>query len=208
MMRRLGLAAALALSASTALAGALDDFFAFNAATKSASARFEQQVFDRGGRAMDKSSGSFAFARPGKFRWAYEKPVRQLLVGDGTRLYIHDADLNQVTVKRIDKAMSSTPAALLAGREDITSVFTLTDGGTADGLGWVIATPKQADTGFEKVRIGMRGRSLAAMELTDSLGGLTKLAITELKSNPALPVDTFRFTPPQGADVMDDTRGK
>lgn len=206
MMRRLLLAAALALPVSSALAGALDDFFAFNAATKSASARFEQQVFDRGGRAMDKSWGSFAFARPGKFRWAYEKPVRQLLVGDGTRLYIHDADLNQVTVKRIDKAMTSTPAALLAGKEDITSVFTLTDGGSADGLGWVVATPRQADTGFEKVRIGMRGRTLAAMELTDSLGGTTRLAITELKANPALPPDTFRFVPPKGADVIDDSK--
>ena len=203
-MRRV-LLAALLLAAPAAFGGALDDFFAFNAATKSASARFEQQVFDRSGKAVDKSAGSFAFSRPGKFRWTYERPVKQLLVGDGAKLWIHDADLNQVTVKRIDKAMSSTPAALLAGKEDITAVFTLTDGGSADGLGWVVATPKQQDTGFEKVRIGMKGRTLAAMELTDALGGLTKLAFSELKANPALGAETFRFTPPKGADVIDDT---
>lgn len=205
MMRHAFLAAAFALAAAPAFAGALDDFFAFNAATKSASARFEQQVFDRGGRAMDKSSGTFAFARPGKFRWTYDKPVRQVLVGDGAKLWIHDADLNQVTVRRLDKAMTATPAALLAGKDDITSVFTLTDGGTADGLGWVVATPRHPDTGFERVRIGMRGKALAAMELTDALGGLTRLAITDLRANPPLPADTFRFLPPKGADVIDGT---
>jgi outer membrane lipoprotein carrier protein len=204
-MRCLFLAALLA-AAPAAFANALDDFLAFNAATRSATARFEQQVFDQKGRSVDQSTGTFAFARPGKFRWTYDKPVRQVLVGDGSKLWIHDADLNQVTVKRIDKAMSSTPAALLAGKDDITAVFTLKDAGEKDGLGWVEAIPKEKDSGFESVRIGLKGRTLAAMELVDSLGGRTRLAFTDLKPNPALPPDTFKFTPPKGADVMDETK--
>ena len=96
-------------------ANGLNDFLTFNAATKTATAHFEQQVFDRGGKVVDRASGTFAFARPGKFRWTYDKPHQQVLVGDGHKLWIHDPDLNQVTVKRIDKAISSTPAALLAG---------------------------------------------------------------------------------------------
>ena len=204
-MRCLFLAALLA-AAPAAFANALDDFLAFNAATRSATARFEQQVFDQKGRSVDQSTGTFAFARPGKFRWSYDKPVRQVLVGDGSKLWIHDADLNQVTVKRIDKAMSSTPAALLAGKDDITAVFTLKDAGEKDGLGWVEAIPRNKDSGFENVRIGLKGRTLAAMELVDSLGGRTRLAFTDLKPNPALPPDTFKFTPPKGADVMDETK--
>jgi outer membrane lipoprotein carrier protein len=204
-MRCLFLAALLA-AAPAAFANALDDFLAFNAATRSATARFEQQVFDQKGRSVDQSTGTFAFARPGKFRWTYDKPVRQVLVGDGSKLWIHDADLNQVTVKRIDKAMSSTPAALLAGKDDITAVFTLKDAGEKDGLGWVEAIPRNKDSGFENVRIGLKGRTLAAMELVDSLGGRTRLAFTDLKPNPALPPDTFKFTPPKGADVMDETK--
>ena len=189
-------------------AGGLDDFLAFNAATKSASARFEQQVFDRAGKVIETASGTFLFARPGKFRWAYEKPHKQLLVGDGAKLWIHDPDLNQVTVRRMDRAISSTPAALLAGRDDIAALFTLRDGGAAGGLNWVEASPKEKDTGFERVRLGLQGKSLAAMELFDQLGGRTMLRFSDLKANAAVGADAFRFTPPPGADVMDEGAAK
>lgn len=186
-------------------ASGLDDFLAFNSTAKTATAHFEQQAFDRAGKAVDRSSGTFAFARPGKFRWSYEKPHKQLLVADGAKLWIYDPDLQQVTVKRIDQAISSTPAALLAGRDDITALFTLRDAGSADGLAWVEASPKAKDTGFERVRLGMQGRTLAAMELFDQLGGHTMLRFSDMKANVSVPADTFRFVPPKGADVMDET---
>ena len=185
-------------------ASGLDDFLAFNTATKTATAHFEQQVMDRSGKVTDRASGTFAFARPGKFRWTYEKPHKQVLVADGQKLYIHDPDLNQVTVKSMQGAISSTPAALLAGREDITALFTLRDAGSADGLNWVEASPKAQDTGFEKVRLGLQGRQLAAMELHDQLGGHTMLRFSDLKANAPVSPDTFRFTPPKGADVIED----
>jgi outer membrane lipoprotein carrier protein len=187
-----------------AFAGGLDDFLAFNSSAKTATARFEQQVFDRTGKAVEKASGTFAFQRPGKFRWVYDKPNKQVLVGDGARLWIYDPDLNQVTVKRIGQAISSTPAALLAGKDDITALFTLRDAGTADGLSWVEATPKAQDTGFERVRLGLQGRTLAAMELHDQLGGRTMLRFLDLKANAPVAADSFRFTPPKGADVLED----
>jgi outer membrane lipoprotein carrier protein len=197
----------LLLLSFPAFAGGLDDFLAFNAATRTATARFEQQAFDRGGKVVDRSSGSFSFARPGHFRWAYEKPHQQLLVADGKRLWIYDPDLRQVTVKRIDQAISSTPAALLAGKDDITKLFTLRDAGAVQGLAWVEALPKAKDTGFDRVRLGLKGRTLAAMELYDQLGGHTLLRFEDLKANPALPPSTFQFTPPPGADVIDDAAG-
>ena len=161
-------------------------------------------MLDRGGKVVESASGTFIFARPGKFRWTYEKPHKQLLVGDGAKLWIHDPDLNQVTVKRMDRAISSTPAALLAGRDDITALFTLRDGGSAGGLNWVEATPKEKDTGFDRVRLGLQGKTLAAMELHDQLGGRTMLRFTDLKPNASIAADTFRFTPPAGADVMEE----
>ena len=193
-----------------AFASGLDDFLAFNSTSKTATARFEQQVFDRGGKVVDRASGTFTFSRPGKFRWTYEKPHQQVLVGDGTKLWIHDPDLNQVTVKRIGAAISSTPAALLAGKDDITTLFTLRDAGSgaSDGLSWVEATPKTQDTGFERVRIGLKGKALAAMELFDQLGGHTKLAFSDLRTNVAVAPDAFRFTPPKGADVLEDPGSK
>jgi outer membrane lipoprotein carrier protein len=198
----------LLLLSLPALAGGLDDFLAFNASAKTATARFRQQVFDREGKVVERASGTFAFQRPGKFRWVYETPNQQVLVGDGAKLWIHDPDLNQVTVKRIDQAISSTPAALLAGKDDITSLFTLRDAGVADGLSWVEATPKAQDTGFERVRLGLLGRTLAAMELHDQLGGRTLLRFSEMKPNAPVAPDTFRFVPPKGADVMEDPPAK
>jgi outer membrane lipoprotein carrier protein len=192
----------------SAFASGLDDFLAFNAATKSATAHFEQQVLDRAGKVVDRSSGTFTFARPGKFRWAYEKPHKQLLVGDGSKLWIHDPDLNQVTVKRMDAAISSTPAALLAGKDDITKLFTLRDAGSADGLNWVEALPKSQDTGFERVRLGLNGKVLAAMELNDQLGGRSMLRFTDLKANATVPPEAFTFKPPAGADVLEDAPAK
>ena len=191
-----------------ALANGLDDFLAFNSSTKTASGSFEQQAFDRSGKVVDRSSGTLAFARPGKFRWVYDKPHKQVLVADGTKLWIYDPDLAQVTVKRIDQAISSTPAALLAGRDDITQLFTLRDAGSKDGVEWVEALPKAKDTGFDRVRLGLRGRTLAAMELYDQLGGHTVLRFTELRANPPLLPGTFVFTPPKGADVIDEDAAK
>jgi len=198
------LLALVAFGVGTAFASGLDDFLAFNTSTKTATARFEQQVLDRNGKVVERASGTFAFARPGKFRWSYDKPNKQVLVGDGRKLWIHDPDLNQVTVKRIDRAISSTPAALLAGKDDITALFTLRDAGPAEGLNWVEALPKAQDTGFERVRLGLNGKSLAAMELYDQLGGRTMLRFSDLKANATVAPDTFTFTPPKGADVLED----
>ena len=200
--------AVCAFGAATAFASGLDDFLAFNSSTKTATARFDQEVYDRAGKVVERASGSFAFQRPGKFRWTYDKPHKQVLVGDGQKLWIHDPDLNQVTVKRIDQAISSTPAALLAGRDDITKLFTLRDGGTADGLSWVEASPKAPDTGFERVRLGLKGQALAAMELHDQLGGRTMLRFAELKANAPVAPAAFAFTPPKGADVLEDAPPK
>jgi chaperone LolA len=202
------LAALSCLVPRASCANGLDDFLAFNASTKTATARFEQQVLDRTGKVVERASGAFAFARPGKFRWTYEKPHAQVLVGDGSKLWIHDPDLNQVTVKHVDAAISSTPAALLAGRDDITTLFTLRDAGSEGGLAWVEATPKSPDTGFERVRLGLAGKTLAAMELSDQLGGRTTFRFSDLKANVPVSPDTFRFVPPKGADVLEDAPAK
>ena len=199
------LAAAIAACAALPVcAGAVDAFLAFTAASRTATARFEQEVLDRSGKVVDRSSGTFAFSRPGKFRWAYALPAASLIVADGTKLWIHDEDLNQVTVRPMDRALSATPAALLAGQGDVTAVFTLREAGTAEGIDWLEATPRERDTGFERVRIGMKGNVPAAMELHDSLGGRTVLRFSEFRAGAKVDAGAFRFTPPKGADVLDE----
>ena len=137
---------------SFAQAAAIDRFKAFVHATQSARADFEQKVYGRDGRLTQESKGSFVFQRPGLFRWVYAKPVDQVIVGDGERVWIHDRDLNQVTVRRMSKALGSTPAALLAGSADVEKAFELSEAGTRDGLEWLEAKPKEREAGFERVR--------------------------------------------------------
>lgn len=170
--------------------------------TKSARGEFEQRIVGRDGRVVQESKGTLAFARPGKFRWSYAKPYPQQIVGDGTRVWIYDEDLNQVTVRKLDLALGSTPAALLAGNNDALKAFELKDIGTRDGLEWVEATPRDREGNFERIRIGFGPNGLDAMELTDSFGQTTSLRITRLERNPTLDASLFTFTPPKGADVI------
>jgi outer membrane lipoprotein carrier protein len=192
----------LALFVSTAHADAIERFKNFVRSTQSARADFEQNVYARDGKVTQASRGSFVFQRPGRFRWTYAKPVDQLIVGDGERVWIYDRDLNQVTVRRISKALGSTPAALLAGSGDVEKAFELSDAGARDGLEWVEAKPRESDAGFERIRMGFSATGIEAMELWDNFGQTTRLRFLNVQRNPKVDPADFRFEPPKGADVL------
>ena len=199
--------AALALAASAAAyADGLAQLKAFNETTKSGKTAFTQTVVAKGQAQPKVSRGTFSFQRPGKFRWAYEKPFEQLIVGDGERLWIYDRDLNQVIVRKLDRALGSTPAALLSGGGALEANFELTDGGRRDGLDFVEAKPRTADTGFERVRIGLANNLPRAMELKDTLGNVTTLRFDAFERNTPLDASQFRYVPPAGADVVGEAK--
>jgi len=192
------------LFSSSVFAGGVDALKAFIGDTRTAKASFSQVVTDQNGRTRQQSEGTLAFSRPGKFRWVYQKPYEQLIVGDGSRLWIYDADLEQVTVRKLGEALGSSPAALLAGSNDIEKYFTLKDAGASDGLEWLEARPKDKESTFESVRMGFAGNTLAAMVLKDSFGQTTFLKFSGMVKNPAVNANEFKFTPPKGADVISD----
>ena len=183
-------------------AAALERFKAFASGTQAARADFEQTVRDRAGKVLQQAKGRFVFQRPGKFRWVYDKPVDQVIVGDGERVWIHDRDLNQVTVRKLSRALGSTPAALLAGSADVEKAFELSDAGTRDGLEWLEARPREREAGFERVRMGFDAEGLRAMELLDHFGQTTLLRFMSLQPNAKVDPKEFRFEPPKGADVL------
>ena len=187
-----------------ASAAALDQFKSFVASTKSAKGEFTQQQLgkSKSGKASPASSGSFVFARPGKFIWTYQKPYEQVLQADGDQLYIYDKDLNQVTVRKLGNALGSSPAAILFGSNDLEKNFTLAEAGNRDGLEWLSATPKAKDTTFEQIGIGMKDGAPQAMELKDNFGRTTLLKFTSFQRNPALGAQAFKFEVPKGAEVV------
>ena len=199
-----GLAVAALLAAGPAHADGLAQLKQFMDGTRSAKGSFSQQVFSKSGRKPQQATGTFAFSRPGKFRWVYEKPYAQLLVGDGSKLWAFDQELNQVTTKKLGQALGNTPAAILAGDNALDKNFVLKDAGAADGLEWVEATPKADDSSFERIRLGFAGGQLKAMVLHDNFGQTTSLQFGQLERNPSLDAGLFRFVPPKGADVVGD----
>lgn len=186
-------------------AGAIEKLKTFIAATHSAQANFSQVVLDQHGKRMQSASGVMQFQRPGKFRWTYQKPYEQIIVGDGEKFWLHDIDLNQVTVKKLDAAIGSSPAALLSGSNEIERSFELKESGSQDGLDWLQAVPKGQESSFAKILMAFGAQSeLAIMELSDAFGNKTVLRFSDLKRNPQLPPSLFRFVPPKGADVLGD----
>ena len=209
-------AALFGASASAALASGTEQLKAFVSQVHSARGDFEQREVKAPSKAQAASgasgvgvatisapsTGTFVFARPGKFIWSYEKPYQQLLQADGESLYVYDKDLNQVTVRKLGGALGASPAAILFGSNDLEKNFTLRDAGVKDGIDWLELTPKARDTQFQRVGIGFRDGNLEAMELHDVFGNVTLLKFSNIQKNPPLKANAFKFTVPKGADVV------
>ncbi|MES2740340.1 MAG: outer membrane lipoprotein chaperone LolA [Pseudomonadota bacterium] len=203
----LALALAGLMVGGSAGASALDQFKTFVASTKSAKGDFTQRQVKQEGAGTKTSapaSGTFEFARPGKFIWSYVKPYEQLLQADGEQLFIYDKDLNQVTTKKLGDVLGSSPAAILFGSNDLDKNFTLAEAGTREGLEWLKATPKSKDSTFEEIGIGLRNGVPEAMELRDAFGQTSLLAFKNFQKNPSVSATHFKFVMPKGADVFNN----
>lgn len=192
----------LALSTPAARADAVDALRGFVRDVKTGSASFTQTVTSPDGAKKKTSSGSFEFARPNRFRFAYAKPFEQVIVGDGQKVWIYDADLNQASSRKITQALGATPAALLAGG-NLEKDFELSSLPDRDGLSWAQALPKVKDGGFQSLQVGFRANQLAAVEIVDGFGQRSLLQFGGFTANPTLPADRFKFVVPPGADLIE-----
>ena len=207
-------AVALGLAAGPARAAdAVDALKAFVRDVKTGEATFTQTVTSPDGAKKRTSSGRFAFSRPNRFRFVYEKPFEQTIVGDGRKVWIYDPDLNQASSRPIGDALGATPASLLAGGSIDDRDFALKALPDRDGLSWAEAVPRAKGgaaagdapnaTMFQSMRFGFRGAELAAVEIVDSFGQRSLLQFSGLRTNVPIAAETFRFVPPKGADVIE-----
>lgn len=204
-LRLIGLAAALCVGAvsTAAFAGARDDLDAFSNGLKGLDGRFTQQVYDDRGQLKETSSGRVALSRPGLFRWEYTKPYPQLIVADGNKVWVHDPDLEQVTVRAQGPEERNSPLAALLDPTQRKQRFNIAEAGSDDGLEWLKLTPKnEDDASFRSARLGFGDDGLERMQVTDALGQRTSIAFSQWRRNPAFASGTFSFTPPAGADVI------
>ncbi|OGV78440.1 MAG: outer membrane lipoprotein carrier protein LolA [Methylotenera sp. RIFCSPLOWO2_02_FULL_45_14] len=170
--------------------------------TQAMHAKFHQLVTDKQGRKVQEVDGEMQLKRPNKFRWDYNQPFEQQIISDGKQVWLYDVDLAQVTVRELGKALGSSPAALLAGGDEIDKSFKLVNAYAKGGLDWVSANPKDKESGFEKILLGFKDNKLQEMSLIDSFGHNTKIVFSQLELNPVLDDKSFLFKPPKGVDVV------
>ena len=191
-----------AAAQGTAPNAAVERLREFSRDVQGGEAPFTQTVTSADGQRRKVSQGTFAFARPNRFRFAYQKPYEQLIVSDGQKVWVYDADLNQATSRPLAKALGQTPAALLAGAAPERD-FNVTPEAAAGGLDWLRATPKVREGAtFQHLRVAFRGKVLAAVEITDNFGQRSLLEFGAWAPAPPA-AERFRFTPPAGAEVVE-----
>ena len=201
-MRRLIVLSVLLFFNVAADATATQDLSRFFNQVQRYSARFEQVVLDEALNPIQESSGDLWIERPGKFRWQYTTPYAQQIVGDGKQVWVYDVDLKQVAVRRMEGALGSTPAMLLAGRGRLEANFVITDLGHQGELDWVQMKPKKNDGGFEDIRIGFEKGRIRTLEMVDGFGQITRVTLKDAHENQPIDAGKFTFKPPKGVDVI------
>ncbi len=202
-MKKLLVSLVVLLTSTASFAGdgitLLEDFAA---KVLTAEGSFSQNVVDKQGKLMDQSSGKFAFSRPGKFIWNYEKPYEQQMICDGTDIWIWDPDLNQVTVKTVKNALPTSPAAILFGKSDIQQDWTVKDLPESEGMAWVELTPKHKEASYSNITFGFKGTVPEKLVFVGAFGEKSTLVFKDVKVGVSLKNDMFKFVPPKGADVL------
>ena len=193
-------AAMLGLAIGAAQAGGIDALKKFNADADGLSGSFSQTVKNK--KKTQTSGGMFQIMRPGLFRWEYSKPYKQTIVGDGQYIWLYDVDLKQVTKSDQSQAIGDSPASILSDKNALDSSYSLKEDGSGDGIDYVLATPKKNNAGYQFIRIGFKGDTLAAMELKDGFGNQTSIKFNNVNTHPNLSRGNFKFVPPKGVDVL------
>lgn len=194
---------ATALLASSAFAGARDDLNTFTKGLKGLDGQFTQQVFDTRGKLKESSSGQVALKTPSQFRWEYIKPYPQLIVADGTTVWIYDQDLEQVTRRPQGTEEQSSPLAALIDPGELDAQFVVKEAGSSDGINWLSLAPKNdGEASFRTARLGFADAQLVKMDVVDAVGQRTEIDFSSWKRNPDFSESTFRYTPPKGVDVI------
>jgi outer membrane lipoprotein carrier protein len=187
---------------TTASADARAQLDAFARGLDGLTGRFEQLVSDPAGKPLETSTGTLALQAPRQFRWVYEAPYAQVIVADGLNVWIHDVDLEQVTVRGQSGAESQSPLTVLTDLSMLDRDFKVNPRPDADGLQWLRLESKAEEPAFQSCDLGFAGNALREMRLTDHLGQVNRIRFEGWQRNPKFAADAFAFKVPEGADLV------
>ncbi len=165
-------------------------------------ADFQQEVIGPDQEVIESASGSVALSKPGRFRWDYREPYERVIVADGERIWLYEADLEQVTIRRLASGLGDTPAALLTGDNKALEQFKLLGTRSVDGIDWLQLAPVSPEADFLTVDIGFVAGELQRIEFVDRLGQRTRIVLSAIDHSPQLEDSEFHFEIPAGVDVI------
>ncbi|MGC9457506.1 MAG: outer membrane lipoprotein chaperone LolA [Halothiobacillaceae bacterium] len=168
------------------------------------SARFEQLQRDPRGERMQFSSGQVMLARPGQFRWVYERPYVQELVSDGEWLWVFDPDLEQATRKPLTGSIDSSPIMVLMDEKPLDEAFEIEPVDMDDeGAQWFRLRPREEVSDFAQVLISVDAQGLSSMRLIDTFENATQVRFFDRAVNEPVDIEQFDFQPPEGVEVVE-----
>lgn len=181
---------------------AADSLRRFLDSTHTLQANFDQQLLGTDGEVIEFATGRLLIKRPGRFSWNYTMPIEQLVVADGTNLWIYDVELAQATVTPLDDSVAASPAMLLSSEAALDAEFEVLENFDRDGVRWVRLAPKREGADFQELLIGFRADNLSQLRLLDTLDQVTTIELSDVAINADLADALFEFVPPNGVDVI------
>ena len=174
---------------------------------KTMQADFTQTILDNHGKAVQRSQGRLVLERPGKFRWDAVRPVRQLIISNGSTLWIYDPELEQVTIRTLTKEAGEVPALLLSRSDTvIEKQFTIKSITKNSGQKSFVLVPRNANSSFAAIQLGFSNNQLRQMQLEDRLGHTTVIQFNRIVLNRSVAASAFIFKAPRGVDVINERR--
>ncbi len=170
--------------------------------TKSVKANFTQTVISKSRDRASHAQGTLYIKRPKNFRWDYEVPYKQNIIADGTRVWVYEPDIEQVSTMMQKAALRGTPAVALMGGEKLDKQFKLKELKRRHGLDWVQLTPRDDDAQFTRILLALDKKGLKLMEMVDKKGVTSRFHFTEIVHGAKFPKDLFKFTPPDAQDLF------
>lgn len=166
--------------------------------------RFSQLSLDGTGTQLQETTGEMALKRPGQFRWNTDEPMAQLLVSNGSKVWLYDPDLEQVTIQTLDQRLTHTPALLLSG--DVSAIsdnFRVSHREAGEVIDFTLE-PKARDTLFDSLRLSFRNGVINDMQMIDGVGQRTNILFHGVRVNEPLAAGLFSFEIPEGTDVISE----
>ena len=175
-------------------------------ANSSFSATFLQESTIKAMELTDFASGKVYVRHPGKMRWEYEKPDRQIIITDGYKLWIYRPEDNQVMTGAAPEFFrDGKGASFLSDIKLIRQKFDIEFLEEEKSLFHeLILTPREKNMDVARIRLSVSMSTFTVMRVItyNFYGDETRIELLNSKFGMTLDDELFSFKIPEGVDVL------